>query len=68
MKSVSQAKPPYFEGIFKLWTHEQQELPFLQFCILKSSYFMRETAVKRISFLLEMLLLYEVYKGFQMEA
>ena len=33
LKSVSQAKPPYFEGIFKLWTHEQQELPFLQMFI-----------------------------------
>ena len=30
MKSISQAKLPYFEEIFKIWTHEQQELPFLQ--------------------------------------
>ena len=30
MISVSQCKLPYFEGIFKLWTHEQQELFFLQ--------------------------------------
>ena len=33
MKSVSQAKLPYFEGIFKLWKHEQQELPSLQMFI-----------------------------------
>ena len=34
MKSVSQAKLPYFEGIFKLWTHEKQDLPFLQMIII----------------------------------
>ena len=32
-KSVSHTKLPFFEGIFKLWTHEQQELPFLQLFI-----------------------------------
>ena len=52
LESVSQAKLPYFEGIFKLLKQEQQELPLLQilisFCIPKSSCFMRETAVKRI--------------------
>ena len=33
IKSVSHAKLPYFEGIFKLWLVEQQELPFLQMFI-----------------------------------
>ena len=33
-----------------------------QFCIPKSSYFMRETTVKRISCFLEISMLYEVYK------
>ena len=42
------AKLPYFEGIFDLWIHEQQELPFLQanvhqFCKPKSVCSMRET-------------------------
>ena len=67
-KSVSQEKLPYFEGIFELLTHEQQELPSLlnvhQYCIRKSSCFMRETAVKRILFFLEIFVLYEVYYTF----
>ena len=35
-----------------------------QFCKPKSSCFMRETAVKRISFFLEFLIVYEVYRLF----
>ena len=31
IKSVSQAKLPYFERIFKLLTHDQQELMFSSF-------------------------------------
>ena len=46
MKSDSQAKLPYFERIFKIWTHEVLERAVLfplahQFCIPKSSCFMR---------------------------
>ena len=33
-KSVSRGKLPYFEGIFKLWTPDQQDLPFLQMFII----------------------------------
>ena len=33
MTCVSQAKLPYFEGIFQLWMDEQQELAFLQMFI-----------------------------------
>ena len=59
MKSVSQAKLPYFEGIFKLWKHEQQELPFLQMFISFAKQNLAVLCVKRISFFL--VLLYEVY-------
>ena len=55
MKSGSQAKLPYSVGIFKLWTHEEQELPFLQmfmsFAYKNLAFFMRKTAV--ISFFLQ---------------
>ena len=62
MKSVPQAKPPYFEGIFKLRTHEQQELLFLQTFISFANLNLAILCVKRISFFLEILILYEVYK------
>ena len=54
MKSVSRAKLPFFEGIFKLWTLNQQELLFLQMFISftnqNQAVFMRETdfAFRRI--------------------
>ena len=47
MKSVSQAKLPYFKGIFKLWTHEQQELPFLQMFISFANQNLAVLCVKR---------------------
>ena len=47
MKSVSQAKLAYFEGIFKLWTHEQQELPFRQMSISFSYQNLAVLCVKR---------------------
>ena len=40
---------------------------FHQFCQPKSSFFMRETAVKWISFFLEFLMLYEVYTNAKIE-
>ena len=66
VKSVAQAKLPYFEEIFKLWTREKQELPFLQILISISnqdlaSCFRRETVVKWISFFLEYLMMSIVY-------
>ena len=60
MKSVAQAKLPYFEEIFKLWTREEQELPFLQILISISNQDLAVLCVKRISFFLEFLMLYEV--------
>ena len=47
------------EGIFKLWTHEQQELPFLQMFISFANQNLVILCVKRISFFLEFLMLYE---------
>ena len=61
LKSVSQVKPPYFEGFFKLWKHEQQELPFLQMFIRFVHQNLTIFFVTRISFFLEILMLYEVY-------
>ena len=63
MKSVSQTKLPFFEGIFKLWTHKQQQLPFLQMFISIACQNIAVLCVKRISFFLEifMLYVYEVY-------
>ena len=58
----SQAKLPYFKGIFNLWTHEQQELPFLQMFITFAN---QNLAVLRpwngFCFFLEFLMLYKVY-------
>ena len=63
LKFVSQAKPPYFERIFKLSMLEQQDSSNVhQVCTPKSNNFLRETAVKRISIFLEILMLYEAYK------
>ena len=60
MKSVSQAKlPPYFEGIFKFWTHEQQELPFLQMFISFGNQNLAVLCRKRFSSFLEFFMLYE---------
>ena len=61
MKSVSQAELPYLEGIFKLWMPEQQELPFLQVFISFANQNLAVLCVKRISFFLEFLMLYEAY-------
>ena len=49
LKSDSEAKPPYFEGIFKLWTHEheQQDLPFLQMFIGFAQQNLKMFCVKR---------------------
>ena len=62
-KSVSQAKLPFFRRDFQtLRTALSSNVH--QFCKPKSSCFMRERAVKRISFFLEFLMLYEVYSNF----
>ena len=47
LKSVSQAKPPYFDGIFKLSTHEHLELPFLQIFIRFAHQSLTISRVKR---------------------
>ena len=47
LKPVSQAKPPYFERIFKLWTHEQQELPYLQIFIMFAQQNLKNFCVTR---------------------
>ena len=56
-----QAKLPFFEEIFKLWTHEQQELPFLQTFISFANQNIAVLYMKRISFFLKILMLQEVY-------
>ena len=61
MKSISQAKLPYFEEIFKRWTHKQQDLPFLQMFISFVYENLAFLCEKRISFLLRILMVYEVY-------
>ena len=61
MKSVSQAKLTYFEGIFKLWTYDQQELLFFQMFIIFANQNLAVLCVKRILFFLEFLMFYEVY-------
>ena len=50
----------YFEGIFKLWTYKQQELPFLLMFISFAYQNLAVLCVKRISFFQE-ILMYEVY-------
>ena len=47
MKSVSQAKLSYFEEIFKLWAHEQQELPCFQMLISFANQNLAVLCVKR---------------------
>ena len=60
--------PPYFEGIFKLWTHEQQELPFLQMFISFGYQNLAILCLKRPwKFFLEILMLYEVYRKISTE-
>ena len=47
MRSVSRAKLRYFEGIFKLWTHDQQLLPFPQMFISFANQNLAVLCVKR---------------------
>ena len=47
MKSVSREKIPHFEGIFKHWTHDQEDLPFLQMFISFASQNLAVLCVKR---------------------
>ena len=58
MKSVSQPNHLISNGFLNF---ERSNVH--QFCIAKSSCLMRKTTVKRISFFLEILMLYEVYSG-----
>ena len=47
MESFSRAKLPYFEWIFRIWTREQQELPFLQIFITYANQNLAVLCVKR---------------------
>ena len=47
MKSLSRAKLPYFEGIFNLWTHDQEDLTFLQIFISFANQNIAVLCVKR---------------------
>ena len=68
MKSVSKAKLPYFD-VRDFQTLNARAARAAHFSNVHQFYkpncicFMRETAVERISFFLEFLMLYEVYRG-----